>query len=294
MTAKEQSQLRQNPAQTSMISVVPNGGERGPRPPQNAVEQPQEVKSRKQPDGTFIRPKCAALFSHLRDAHWQFFGIPSNLPITFDIRLMHIAAVEPDAVYGALTARIGLLEVYKDYEEAIGQGNSSGMTEKDSRDFAARKTLLGLGKVMGPGTDVDRFIREFDLRITVAKRVKSLVDNVGVIDVLLISFDDDEIDDEVDIPIPRFMEATDEEWTALLAQLLAPSLQLKETCLKLSGIAHMIQQLNGTGESEVRSFLAQEIRRRVEEVFGNSADSDQSDDDDSMADAEPYLTWPSL
>ncbi|KAJ5560319.1 hypothetical protein N7513_002718 [Penicillium frequentans] len=210
---------------------------------------------------------------------------------------MHIAAVEPEAIYRTLTARLGVLEVYKDYEEAITQGKSNGMTEEDSRAFAARKTLLGLGKVMGPGTDVDGFIQDFDLRITIAKRMKSLVDKVGVIDVLLISFDDEELDDEINVPVPRLMESSDEEWTTLLSQLLAPSLQLRETCLKLSGIAHMIQQLNGMGETEVRSFLAQEIRRRVREVLGSSTESDQSDDDDdddSMADAEPYLTWPSL
>lgn len=109
-------------------------------------------------------------------------------------------------------------------------------------------------------------------------------------EVLLICFEKDECDDWEGIPIPRFVEATDEEWAFLLSQLLAPSLQLKETCLKLSGVANMIQQLNGMGESEIRSFLAQEIRRRVKDVLGNSAyddDDEFADDDDSMADAEP-------
>jgi hypothetical protein len=46
----------------------------------------------------------------------------------------------------------------------------------------------------------------------------------------------------------------------------------------------MIQQLDGMGKSALRPFLAQEIRRRVEDVFGEINQSD--DDDNSMADVE--------
>lgn len=126
-----------------------------------------------------------------------------------------------------------------------------------------------------------------DFRIKIAKRVASLVDAIGVREVLLIHFFD-----EVTLPrsIPKltFIELNDEEWASLFSQLLHPSLQLKETCLKLSGVTHMIEELFGTGQSELRTFLAKEIRRRVQDVFGVvvESDEDEDEDDSSMADIE--------
>lgn len=50
----------------------------------------------------------------------------------------------------------------------------------------------------------------------------------------------------------------------------------------------MIEELFGTGQSELRTFLAKEIRRRVQDVFGVvvESDEDEDEDDSSMADIE--------
>jgi hypothetical protein len=50
----------------------------------------------------------------------------------------------------------------------------------------------------------------------------------------------------------------------------------------------MIQELYGMGNSELRPFLAQEIRRRVKDVFGEIIESDE--DDSSMADVETDIS----
>lgn len=290
MTASQQSQRRghQAPHGTSsmpMIFDAPKGIQQQPRIDEPEFEQARQVRGGKQLAGTSASPKCAVLFDNLRLAHWSYYGIPADIKQPwFDIRLMHIAAVEPNAVYEVLRARLGLLELYRDFDEAVEQATASGMTEQAAEIFASRKLMLDLGKTIPEQTDIDKFVKEFDFRIKVAKRIASLVEAIGVIEVLLISFDEDEISLPQDIPALTFIELYDDEWTSLLSQLLEPSLQLKETCLKLSGVVHMIQQLDGMGKSALRPFLAQEIRRRVEDVFGEINQSD--DDDNSMADVE--------
>ncbi|KAJ5677596.1 uncharacterized protein N7477_003229 [Penicillium maclennaniae] len=101
------------------------------------------------------------------------------------------------------------------------------------------------------------------------------------------------------MPIPDINSVSNEEYDSLLVNLLDPSLGLKETCLKLSGVVGMIQHLQDLGESEIRTFLAQEIKRRVKDVLGSpessdiseeeeeedgDGDDDDDDDDESMAD----------
>lgn len=273
----------------SMIFGAPNNIQQQTQIEEFEFEQTRHVRTGKQLAGAFVPPKCAVLFDNLRLARWDYFGIPSNITPWFDLRLRDIAAVEPNAVYGVLRARLGLLDLHRDFGEAIKQAKVSGMTEQAAETFASRKVMLDLGKSVDPKqTDIDKFVREFDFRIKIAKRIASLVDAIGVTEVLLMSFDEDEISLPQDIPILKFIEVNDEEWTSLLSQLLKPSLQLKETSLKLSGVVHMIQELYGMGKSGLRPFLAQEIRRRVEDVFGEINESD--DDDSSMADVETDIS----
>jgi hypothetical protein len=52
----------------------------------------------------------------------------------------------------------------------------------------------------------------------------------------------------------------------------------------------MIEELYGTGQSELRTFLAKEIRRRVQDVFGEVVEIDDDEDDSSMADIETDIS----
>jgi hypothetical protein len=99
------------------------------------------------------------------------------------------------------------------------------------------------------------------------------------------SDDDNETNIPDDIPIPAIELVSNEEYHSLREELLSPTLGLKETCLKLSGVVHMIQRLRGLERSELRTFLTQEIKRRVKDVLGDSEDSEDEpfdNEDDSV------------
>lgn len=290
MTASQQSRPKEHriASTASMIFSAIKGIQQQTRIEQSEFEQASQVTTNKL-GGSFVPPKCGVLFDNLRHAHWDYFGIPSDIAPWFDIRLKHITDIEPNVVYEVLRARLGLLQLHRDFSEEIKQAKASGMTEQVAETFASRKLMLDLGKTIDPQqTSIDEFVMDFDLRIKIAKRIASLVDVIGVTEVLLISFDGDRIELPGDIPSLTFIEVSDEEWTSLLSQLLNPSLQLKETCLRLSGVVRIIQELDGIGESVLRTFLAQEIRRRVKDVFGESDESDE--DDSSMADVETDIS----
>ncbi|OOQ82314.1 hypothetical protein PEBR_39639 [Penicillium brasilianum] len=294
MTASQQRRLDEHrtPYAASTMSTKStafNGFQKQTHIEEPVYDQGSHVTPDRQLVATFVPPKCAVLFHNLRLAHWDYFGIPSDITPRFDKRLMHIWALEPNAVYEVLSARLGLLELLRDFSEAIKQATLRGMTEQAAETFASRKLMLDLGKSIDPKqTSIDEFAMEFDFRIKIAKRIASLVDAVGVVEVLLISFDDDDVELPNDVPMLTFIELTDEEWVSLLSQLLNPVLQLKETCLKLSGVVPMIEKLDGLEKSTLRTFLAQEIRRRVKDVFGEVDESDE--DDSSMADVETDIS----
>ncbi|KAJ5689464.1 hypothetical protein N7462_003856 [Penicillium macrosclerotiorum] len=296
MTAAQQNRLQEhwvpNAASTiSMVVGISNNIEQQTQMEEYEFKQARHARTDRMLTRTFAPPKCAVLFDHLRLAHWGYFGIPFGVTPWFDRRLLPTTADEPHAVHlhRVLSAHLGLLELHRDFaQEAIKSAKESGMTEQAAETFALRKVMLDLGKAIDPKqTDMDIFVKEFDLRIKYAKRIASLVDAIGVTEVLMISFDEDEITLPHDIPKLTSLETDDDEWTYVLSQLLNPSLQLKETCLRLSGIVHMIQELDGMGNSGLRTFLAQEIRRRVDDVFGAIDESDE--DDSSMADLETEI-----
>ncbi|KAJ6031438.1 hypothetical protein N7540_002170 [Penicillium herquei] len=253
-----------------------------------SVEISQEDAGNHQSDGTFVAPKCALLFDNLRNATWRCFGAPMY---TFDMRLVHITAVETNQIYAMLQSRLGLIQILQEYEEATKEAESKGMMEQDSHIFASRKVMMTIEKsAFSSDKHLDDFIQGFDSRIKAAQRLKCLLDIVGSQEVFLVSFDDETIDDLGDIPIPEITEGTDEEWACLLSRLQDPKFQLKETCFKLSGVVNMIQKLDGLDDCDLRSFLASEIQRRAKEVLGPSNHSNDSegedDDDDSMPDVE--------
>lgn len=139
--------------------------------------------------------------------------------------------------------------------------------------------------------------------ISLALEWKTLRDAVGIPEVFLIQFDEDEtLDWEEDLPVPRIgLDGDRDERQCPLPELLSPEFDLKETCLRLSGVVDMIERLKGLGRnSELRGFLVEHIRKRVRNVFGHPKDyfgreydseeenySEEEDDDDSMPDAEP-------
>jgi hypothetical protein len=62
---------------------------------------------------------------------------------------------------------------------------------------------------------------------------------------------------------------TDSVFAKLKDVLLAPELKVKDTCQRLSGLVHMINRVQEADPgSELATYLASEIRRRIEEVFG--------------------------
>ncbi|KAJ5726118.1 uncharacterized protein N7483_007475 [Penicillium malachiteum] len=248
------------------------------------VEISQEHGGNGKPDGTFVAPKCALLFDNLRNATWRVFGAPLY---TFDMRAMDIEAVETGVIYDVLRSRLALIDMLQDYEKATKEAKSKGMAEQESQIFASRKVMMKIGKNTNVGEKyVDDFIQSFDSRMKAARRLKCLLDIIGAPEVFLVSFDEEIIDDLGDIPIPEFFALSDEEWASLLSRLRDPKLQLKETCLKLSGVVNMIRKLVGLDSCELRSFLASEIQRRAKEVLGSSNDSEAEDDDYSMPDIE--------
>lgn len=270
MMASQQSRLREHRtpyAPTSTLSTVFGTTYNIPQQTQTEElesEQAEQIGTDKQLVGKAEPPRYAVLFDSLRLAHWDYFGIPSHITLWFDPRLMHITAVEPNAVYQVLRSRLGLLDVYRDFAAAMTQAKASGMTEQAAETFASWKVILDIGKDIGSSSaDVDKFVKEFDFRIRIAKRVVSLVDAFGVREVLLIHFDEDEVTLVQGIPMLKFIDLNDDEWESQLSQLLHPSLQLKEACLKLSGVIHMIEELHGMGQSELRTFLAKEKRYKA-------------------------------
>lgn len=289
MTAKQQNELRRPPVPPETVTDILGHVHFMTLPARHEVEieRTQEIGTGEQPEQFFLPPKCAALFNPLRKAHWTSFGFSSSFPSRADLDL-ESSRVHSLQVYNTLWFRLEFLRVLEDYAETTSQAIVSGMNALPPRAFDSQ-AYFDLGKrVVAAQHRLSYFVEDTDTMFMIGRSLKSLLDAVGVPEALLICFDEDEADEKRYRGILPAMVKTDEEWNLLLSRLLAPALQLKETCLKLSGLVNMIQRLNGTNDSELRSFLAHEIRRRVEEVLGNPEDDDDfsGDDDDSMADAE--------
>lgn len=114
MTASQQCQRREHQAphgasSMTMIVDVPKGIQPQTRAEEPELEQARHIREGKQLAANAVPPKCAVLFDDLRRAHWSYFGIPSDINPWFDIRLTHIAAVEPEAVYEVLRASAFLI-----------------------------------------------------------------------------------------------------------------------------------------------------------------------------------------
>jgi hypothetical protein len=82
----------------------------------------------------------------------------------------------------------------------------------------------------------------------------------------------------------------DKEWPFVLSTLLSPTLGLKETCLRLSGVVDMIERLRGTEELGSRESLIRNIEQRIEHVLGSWKDLpgyiSQDEDDYNTIDSD--------
>jgi hypothetical protein len=226
---------------------------------------------------------------------WAFFGLPSSAFQDSNIvanLFINLAVLETNGLYYSLTRRLVMIDLIKKHTQIFKQEISDGLSEEAAMAFASRKLLLEVVKddgAYGRGIqddDIIDFIRNFDTLTSRASRWQVLLDAIGVPEILLMhSDDDDETNIPDDIPIPDIELVSNEEYHSLREKLLSPTLGLEETCLKLSGVVHMIQRLRGLERSELRTFLTQEIRRRVKDVLGDSEDSEDEpfDNEDDSA-----------
>ncbi|KAJ5898309.1 hypothetical protein N7504_008597 [Penicillium tannophilum] len=235
-----------------------------------------------QDDVSFIKPKCAVFFDILMKANWENFSFRGP---------------RPDTANGImwLSEHLAAVDVGKRYTNFFQKAISDGMDEASSRDFASRKLILETEQTTtDPGSqhrsNDDDWIKNIDRVICIALRWKHLVDTIGVPEIALLGYEDGYEFEWVDMPVPDIDSVSNEEYASLLEKLLDPALGFKETCLKLSGVVGMIQRLKDLEESEIGTFLAQEIKRRVKDVLGSpelsdvSEEEDEEDDDESMAD----------
>lgn len=263
----------------------------------NGARSSWKIPSGKQDDGSFIKPKCAVYFDTLMKANWENFGIQKSRPDTTNgivWLFMELYTHEASVLYCRLSSRLAAVDIGKKYTNFFQKAISDGMDEASSRDFASRKLILETEqKTTDPASqhrsNDDDWIKNIDRVFCIALRWKHLFDTIGVPEIALIGYEDGYEFEWVDMPVPDIESVSNEEYDSLLVKLLDPALSLKETCLKLSGVVGMIQRLKDLEESETRTFLAQEIKRRVKDVLGSPepldiSEEEEDDDDESMAD----------
>ncbi|KAB8233909.1 uncharacterized protein BDW43DRAFT_310905 [Aspergillus alliaceus] len=297
ITAKEDRQLQQQPGAVGSMITLPRSELASRAEP--VIPNPKlhrGTEPGKQADGAPSRPRCAPYFSSLIRASWHYFGLPISSRECIHVRIADLARVETESVYRALKGRLFAVDMGRRYASILQEGLSNKMGLEESRAYASRRVLYEKGKesvrpaMQIDGLQVPEFVREFDRTITAALRWQGLLDAVGVPEILLIGYEEDETEFWEDIPLPDVASASDEEWPSFMNHLLSPALGLKEACLRLSGVADMIQRLKGLDESELRTYLVDNIGQRVKGVLGNEKTLpgyvDDVEDDESMADAD--------
>ncbi|KAJ5193184.1 hypothetical protein N7449_009326 [Penicillium cf. viridicatum] len=310
MTAKEEKQSELNSSLGPVPPTLPNGDQPEAQVGSNEDPSPWKIPSKRQEDGVSAKPKCAIYFSTLMRARWGLFGLqkpllhdnPNGILRVLGQYSMKIATQDARTVDTHLYGRLAAVEVGREYDSLVAKARLDGMSEADSREFASLKLVLeGVQKATKPISQTqdlqdlhhDELIWTMKRSISIARRWKDLVDTIGVPEVALIcNYDQEEIERE-GLPAPAIESVSDEQYASLRTKLLDPSLDLRETCLKLHGLVGMIQRLKGLDESEIRTFLAEEIEQRVRDVLGKSNDGlldfpeeEEDEDDESMADAE--------
>jgi hypothetical protein len=179
-----------------------------------------------------------------------------------------------------------MILLVREYTRVQQEELSKGIGLEESRTRAIRRiTSEETMEDLGP---VD--VHESADTISEALRWQSLVDAVGVPEIFLVDYDDEDTDVWGDIPLPNIASVSDKEWPFLLSTLLSPTLGLKETCLRLSGVVDMIERLRGTEELGSRKSLIRNIEQRIEHVLGSWKDLpgylSQDEDDYNTTDSD--------
>jgi hypothetical protein len=179
-----------------------------------------------------------------------------------------------------------MMFLVREYTKVQQEEQSKGIGLEESRTRAIRRlTSEETKEDLGP-VDVHKFADT----ITEALRWQSLVSAVGVPEIFLIDYDDEDTDAWGDIPVPDIVSVNDKEWPFLLSTLLSPTLGLKETCLRLSGVVDMIERLRVTEELGSRESLIRNIEQRIEHVLGSWKDLpgylSQDEDDYNSTDSD--------
>ncbi|KNG80057.1 hypothetical protein ANOM_011760, partial [Aspergillus nomiae NRRL 13137] len=304
-TAEKRKQLHQNTPPRQLLPDRKGQDQPGFQLAVHEIQQSKGATPGKATIAVSSNPKCARYFATLREAHWKYFGLSSLCRPTLDLTglFIELETSKANTVYCTLQSRIAMVELGQQYMTSLEDGVSRGWSEEAVRAYISRKVMLDLG-MLDEGTDVRtmegemlKFIEEFDRSIACALRWQKLYNEIGVPEVFLIGEEPAVSDDREEVPHPDFHCDSDEECHSLLNRLLLPTLALKETCLKLSGVVDMIQRLRGLDQLAVqRIFLAEELERRVTNVLGDTAkpyknpegdfDCSNDDDDESMPDIE--------
>jgi hypothetical protein len=217
---------------------------------------------------TPIVPLCASLFSMLIEVMWSFFGSSRTNPLEFDI-----SAFKPFSIHQSLRRRLTLIQLHqswcKIYEAELAKGN----TEEQSTAVAnANPVLRFLGKdkvARLEGEKTAQLIHEFGQMRLRGSRWKELVNAIGSQEVLLMNENHDDLWD-VDPNLNQVIEeGTEEAFQRCKERLISSEFDLKDTCIRLSGISHMILALRKLeDDSALQRYISEEIDRRVREVFG--------------------------
>lgn len=69
-------------------------------------------------------------------------------------------------------------------------------------------------------------------------------------------------------------DGSDEDFKSLVSDLIDPSLQVRETCLMLTGVSRMILDLaDSPTDSAIHRYLARRVKERIEYVMGTNPES---------------------
>lgn len=217
---------------------------------------------------TPIVPLCVSLFSMLIEVMWSFFGCSRANPLEFDI-----SAFKPFSIHRSLQRRLTSIQLHRSWCELYEAELAEGNTEEQSTAAADAKLVLrflGKDKVAClEGEEMAKLIHEFSRMRLRGSRWKELVNTIGSQEVLLMNENNDDLWD-VDLnPNQVIEEGTEEAFQRCKERLISSELDLKDTCLRLSGISHMILALRKLeDDSAVQKYISEEIDRRVREVFG--------------------------
>jgi hypothetical protein len=175
-----------------------------------------------------------------------------------------------------------MISIARDYTKVLQEELSNERTLEESRARAIQRIMYADTKDETIPVD----IHEFADTITEALRWQSLVDAVGVPETFLIDYDEEDTEIWGDIPLPDIASVSDEKWPSLFSTLLSPTLGLKETCLRLSGLVDMIERLRGARELGSRRCLVKNIEQHIEHVLGTWKDLPGYLDDYSTASSD--------